>query len=365
MERSQIHRHARSLMTAAAVLAAALTAAVGTAGEARAATPTLAQLVGQRMVVAMAGTQADSALLARIRAGQVGGVILFSQNIVSPSQLTALTSSLQAAARAGGRPRLIIATDQEGGLVRRVPWAPPVRSAQQLGLLSPSQVTLSGSVTGAALRNLGINVDLAPVADVPAGSADFIWRQHRAFSTNRYTVSLDAAGFAQGLESGRVWPTLKHFPGLGLATVSTDVAFVRILASRTTLWQDMLPYQVAFRRGLRPLVMLSTALYPAYDTRAAAWSPRIISGLLRQTLGFSGVTISDSLNAAAVVRGDTANDLALRSAQASNDLILLTGSEWNSQAVYLHLLAAARSGALPLSQLTASYNRILALKTHL
>jgi beta-N-acetylhexosaminidase len=362
MSSPAVARRVRWLVTLAM---AVLVTAAGPAAVAPASTPTLAQLVGQRMVVAMAGTRADSALLARIRAGQVGGVILFSQNIVSPSQVSALTSSLQAAARAGGRPRLIIATDQEGGLVRRVPWAPPVRSAQQLGLLSSTGVTSSGSLTGTALRNLGINVNLAPVADVPTGSADFIWRQHRAFSTSRYRVATDAAAFAEGLEAGRVWPTLKHFPGLGLAGVSTDDAFVRILASRTRLWQDILPYQVAFRRGLRPLVMLSTALYPAYDTRAAAWSPPIISGLLRHTLGFSGATISDSLNAAAVVRHVPVSDLALRSAQAGNDLILITGSESNSAAVYLHLLAAARSGALPASQLSASYSRILGLKSHL
>jgi beta-N-acetylhexosaminidase len=357
-----LHRAGR---TAACVVAVGcgLVAGSSSAGRAKAAAPTLSELVGQRLVVAMKGTRADATLLARIKAGQVGGVILFSSNVVSASQLTALTASLQAAARAGGRPQLIIATDQEGGLVKRIPWAPPYRSAQQLGRLATSQSTLSGSATATALRKLGVNVDLAPVADVPAGPADFIQQQQRAFSTSRFTVALDAGAFAQGLESGRVWPTFKHFPGLGLATVSTDQALVKINAPKSTLLSDLLPYQVAIRRTLHPLVMLSTAVYPALDWRAAAWSPPIIDGLLRNTLGFVGVTISDSLDSAAAVRHETVPGVALRSAQAGCDLLLITGSEADSQAVYSQLLSAARSGDLTMAQLTGSYNRIILLKS--
>ena len=203
--------------------------------------PTRSQLVGQRLIVAFGGTHAGTGLLARVRAGQVGGVILFSQNIASASQVAALTSSLQAAARVGGQPRLIIATDQEGGLVKRIPWAPPNMSAQMLGTLPDARSARSGAATARALRALGINVDLAPVADVPAGPADFIERQHRAFSTSRFTVASHAAAFASGLESGHVWPALKHFPGLGLATVSTDDALVRITATKRKLTRALLP----------------------------------------------------------------------------------------------------------------------------
>ena len=95
----------------------------------------------------MTGTRANPQILARIRAGQVGGVILFAGNIVSEPQLKALTASLQAAAHAGGRPPLIIATDQEGGEVKRIPWAPPKRSAKQLGQLPASTSKTSGART--------------------------------------------------------------------------------------------------------------------------------------------------------------------------------------------------------------------------
>jgi beta-N-acetylhexosaminidase len=355
---------ARALRLGLAGCTAALACALA-APASRAAPPTRAELVGQRLVVAITGTHANRQILARIRAGEVGGVILFSSNIVSPAQLKALTSALQGAATAAGRPRLIIATDQEGGLVRRIPWAPPKRSAQALGRLPASVSATSGANSGAALATDGVNVNLAPVADVPAGPADFIARQHRAFSTSRFTVARDAAAFAGGLEHRGVWPTLKHFPGLGRATVSTDAALVRIGASAAALRRGMLPYQVAFRQGLDPIVMLSTAVYPALDRRAAAWSRPVIHGELRTRLGFSGVTITDSLDAAAAVRHLTDPVVALRSAQAGADLLLVTGSQAASAGVYSRLLAAASSGALPGSRLAASYSRILALKSHL
>ena len=155
----------------------------GTAGASQAAaTPTTAQMAGQRLIVAFSGTTAKPPLLARIRAGQVGGVILFGGNIRSAAQLRRLTARLQRAARAGGRPRLLIATDQEGGLVRRLPWAPPKASAQQLGATSAAHVQAVGHRAGSALRAAGVNLDLAPVADVPSSPSNFLRTQHRAFS---------------------------------------------------------------------------------------------------------------------------------------------------------------------------------------
>jgi beta-N-acetylhexosaminidase len=339
-------------------------AAAGSPRPAATVAPTLAQLVGQRMLVSFRGTTPDSALLARIRAGQVGGVILFGSNIVDATQLANLTAKLQAAARAGGRPPLVIATDQEGGLVRRLSWAPPRLSAQQLGTLSAASVQTVGQRTGVALRAAGVNLDLAPVADVPRRPSNFILAQHRAFATSRYTVANDAAAFALGLEAGGVRPTYKHFPGLGWAgATSTDDALVKIWASARQINYDLLPYRVALTRSVRPVVMLSTAVYPAYSNKAAAWSPRIAVTLLRTTLGFRGVTVTDSLTSAAAVRGTTPMVLAVRSATAGVDLLLVTGSELTSQAAYNAVLAQARSGAIPLASLTASYHRILSLKS--
>jgi beta-N-acetylhexosaminidase len=323
----------------------------------------LGRLIGQRLLVAMQGTSPDPGLLYRIRFGRVGGVILFGSNIADATQVKRLTATLQAAAKAGGQPPLLIATDQEGGLVRRLPWAPPVLSAEQLGTESADQIHVVGARTGAALRAVGINLDLAPVADIPRTATNFIAAQHRAFSTNRYVVARDVTAFSTGLEASGVLPTLKHFPGLGRAGArSTDDAVVRILASQAAIDWDLFPYRIAISRSVRPVIMLSTAIYPAYSTSAAAWSTAIGQTLLRTDLGFGGVTITDSLNAAASVRGVSPTATALRAALAGADLLLLTGSEQSSGQTYLALLQAAQTGDIPLSSLQTSYQRIVALK---
>jgi beta-N-acetylhexosaminidase len=347
-----------------AAAALALLVPLALTESAAAAAPTTAQMVGQRMVVAISGTTAKPSILARIRAGQVGGVILFSGNIRGPAQVRRLTARLQKAAKAGGRPRLVIATDQEGGLVRRLAWAPPKASAQQLGATTAAHIQAVGHRAGTALRGVGVNLDLAPVADVPSSSSNFLQAQHRAFSTSRFTVAADAAAFAQGLEAGRVQPALKHFPGLGRAgAVSTDDGLVTIGASRRQILHGLLPYEVARRRALHPVVMLSTAVYPAYSPRAAAWSKAIAGTLLRHDLGFNGATITDSLTSAAAVRHTSASVLAVKSARTGADLLLITGPASTSRAAYAAVLRAARSGAIPLAGLRASYARILKLKS--
>jgi beta-N-acetylhexosaminidase len=361
---------ARGLAAATAVTAAAgLAWAVHpsptpAAPRPRAAAVPLTRLVGQRLVVAISGTRAGPRMLARIRAGQVGGVILFASNIAGPRQLRRLTGTLQAAARAGGQPPLLIAVDQEGGSVKRITWAPPTLSPAEMAAAGRAAARSQGRATGTALRRLGVNLDLAPVMDVPTSTSSFIWAQGRAWSFSPRTTARVATAFAVGLGRGRVIAAAKHFPGLGRARVSTDLAVVTIRAPALRLASGLVPFRRAVRHGV-PLVMLSTARYPEYASHAAAWSPRIISGVLRSRLGFAGATITDSLNAAASVRGVPVAGVALRSARAGADLLLLTGGPRRSAAVYRDLVAAARAGTLPRAQLARSYRRILRLKRRL
>ncbi len=322
--------------------------------------PTLGELVGQRLVVGMRGTVASAALLARIRTGEVGGVILFGRNVRDRVQVRALTASLRAAARAGGQPTFLVATDQEGGSTRRFDWGAPALSAADLGRLTPSAVEAQGKAAADALRDAGVNVDLAPVADVPSATGAFIAVQRRAFSSDPARVGLLATAFARGLREGGTAAAAKHFPGLGRARVTTDVAPVTVTASRAALDRDLLPYRSLIAAGV-PLVMLSNATYPAFDTKPAVWSPAVQT-LLRRGLGFAGVTITDALDAAGPTHHRSVASAALLSAQAGTDLLLVTGSEAESNAVYGRLLAAAEAGRLTQRNLERSYARILALK---
>lgn len=153
---------------AVANVAAQATLAPMSAPISEAAEPTLEQLVGQKLVVRMDGVTPSASLLGRIRRGEVGGIILLGFNITTPSALIALTGQLRAAAAAGGQPPLLIAVDQEGGPIKRIPWAPPTLSPPAMGALGSASVARAqGQETGAALKALGIDIDLAPVADVP------------------------------------------------------------------------------------------------------------------------------------------------------------------------------------------------------
>ena len=326
----------------------------------RAAPPTLAQLVGQKLVVSMAGRAPSASLLARARRGEIGGVIVHRWNFSTSTGLRSISSRLQAAAAAGGQPRLLIAVDQEGGSVKTVAWIPP--------LLAPARMSSVGTAadqgrrTGAALGELGVSVDLAPVADVPASRRSAVYRQGRIWSFDARTTARLAGAFALGLRQTRELATMKHFPGLGFATANTDRAVVRITASKAQLQAGLTPYRQAVAQRV-PLVMLSNAIYDAYDrVNAAGWSRAISTQLLRGRLGFSGVTITDSLDGAAHARGITPNGLAIGAANAGTDLILLTGGEAATRSVFTSLLRAAQSGRIGRSTLETSYRRILALK---
>jgi beta-N-acetylhexosaminidase len=348
----------------AAVVALAIVLLAGAAVSA--ATPavgTLQRLVGQRLIVAMDGTTPSPSLLARIASGEVGGVVLFGRNLTTKSALVALTSQLHRAAADAGQPRFLIAVDQEGGTIKRIPWAPPTLSPPQMGALASTPIAQAhGLATGQALKALGIDVDLAPIADVPASTSSFLYLQRRTWSFSASRTASLAVAFAQGLRAGGVIPVLKHFPGLGYASLDTDLHMVTIRASRTALAPGLLGYRMAVGAGL-PVVMLSNATYTAWDAHAAAgWSPAINTTLLRGQLGFRGVTMTDSLDGTAASRGLTASHLAERAATAGTDLILLTGSEATSRQAFAALLVDAESGKLPLTGLEASSNRIIALK---
>lgn len=330
------------------------------------AAPTLARLIGQKLVVRMEGTTPSAGLLARVRAGEVGGVILFGSNVISPAQVASLTGALQAAARAGRQPPLLIATDQEGGTIERIPWAPPTLSPPQMGAIGlTSTARQQGLITGQALLGLGIDCDLAPVADVPSSTTSFMYEEGRTWSFDPTLTSSLSNAFAHGLRLGGVVPVMKHFPGIGMATQDTDAYVVTISAPATDLAPGLVPYQAAISRGV-PMIMLSNATYSAYDPlNGAGWSRTIVRGLLRDQLGFRGVTITDSLSGTAKARGISVSTLAIRASIAGTDMILVTGSEASTQATYEAMLAAARAGQIPRTRLLAQYNRILTLKSTL
>jgi beta-N-acetylhexosaminidase len=327
------------------------------------AAPSLQHLIGQKLVVSMEGHTPSASLLDRARRGRIGGVLIHGWNFSSATQLRSIANELEQAAAQGGQPPLLIAVDQEGGQVKSVSWIPPTLSPPQMG--SSDTARTQGRKTGGALVGLGVNTDFAPVADVPASTSSFMYQQGRTWSFSSRETARLANAFALGLGDRGALATMKHFPGLGFAEKNTDDFVVHIDATKSELAPGLRPYRHAVANGV-PLVMLSNAVYRAYDrSHAAGWSRPIGTTLLRGELGFHGVTITDSLDGAANARGIPTNPLALKAAKAGTDMLLLTGSEASSRSVFRTLLDAAKAGKIRHDRLTASYDRILALKAGL
>jgi beta-N-acetylhexosaminidase len=319
--------------------------------------PSDAKLLGQRIMVGFPGTSAGSRLLAQVRRGQVGSVILFGANITSRRQLTELIGSLQRAARQGGNP-LLIAVDQEGGQVKRLPGGPPDLSPPQIAATGSTTVAArEGRATGRYLKGLGITMDLAPVSDVPTFQGAFIWQQGRAFSFRPGDVARYASAFALGLQAQHVAATAKHFPGVGSAAVDTDFKLDELHPTAAQLQGALLPYQTLIPRGL-DAVMLSTAGFRAYDPAgtSTALSRPTVQHLLRGELAFRGVTITDALGTPTGHDEITAGRLAAR---AGADILLYTDSAPGELAALEQDLA---HGRLSRAEAIASYQRIVGLK---
>ena len=295
--------------------------------------------------------------LTRIRNGKMGGVVLLRNGWLTRGRAIAVTAELQRAACTRGEP-LLIAVDQEGGMVRRLPWAPPTEAPAYMS--SPSAARAQAAGTASALESVGIDVDFAPVVDTPSSPRSFLGS--RAFSRSRSWNARLARAFVTGLQTGGIAGTAKHFPGLGLASGNTDHGRIVIGAAPWKLRQGLLPFKSAIAAGVK-LVMVSTALYPKLDPAAkpAAFSSAIINGVLRRELGFKGVTVTDSLTAPAA---DRIPHTATRAMLAGSDLLIF-GAESASERGYATLVHDAPSSPRLQARLTRAAARIRALKAWL
>jgi beta-N-acetylhexosaminidase len=322
---------------------------------------TPAQLAGERIVVGLDGTGLTPELKGAIRAGKVAGVVLFEADFPSRAAGRALIKALQSVHRPKWTRHLplLVMTDQEGGQVKRVDGAPEA-SAATMGAEGPAFSRREGSATASNLRSLGVNIDLAPVLDVgrPGG---VIADTERAFGTTAKRVAATAVPFAAGLQAGGVAATAKHFPGLGTATENTDFEAQHLELSKAELRAvDEAPYRPYIAAGGK-LVMVGTAIYPAFGDRPAAFNRRIVTGELRGRLGFHGVTITDSLGSAAVAEFGGQLEAAVDGASAGDDLLLFDDLP-SALAGHEALVKQLAGGGLKRPQFLAAASRVLRLR---
>ena len=362
----------RSTAGTAASASAASSGATASPDALPALTP--AQMAGQRVIYSYTGLEPPAALLSWIRHGQVGGVIFFGGNISSKAQIASVIKKLKQANASSLNPMravpLLLMTDQEGGLVRRLPEQ-PLLSQKQIGESArpAAAAKAAGTDAGKNLAGVGMNVNLAPVLDVFRGPGDFIDQFGRSYSSDPHVVSALGADFITAQQATGVAATAKHFPGLGAATQSqnTDAAPVTLNVTLHALrTKDELPYPAAIAAGVK-LVMVSWAIYPALDPKLpAGLSTAIVGGELRERLGFTGVTITDALEADALRPFGTFGNRARMAAAAGMDLILCSAQKASEgEQARIALESAYRGGSLGQAAFRGADQRVLALKAGL
>ena len=316
----------------------------------------LRKQVGQLIVMRFNGAGPPAYVPRALRAGRAAGVILFEDNVASRPALEALVAKLQRAA--GGA--ALVATDQEGGAIRNLPWAAPATG--QAAAATAERARDDARAAARDLRAAGVNVNLAPVGDV-AGAGSVM--SGRAFPGDAEQVAALTRAAVEGYRGTRVAATVKHFPGLGAASENTDDAPVSLTRSpQQLLGEDLPPFRAAIAARV-PLVMASHALYPSLDPDAIASQSRyVLHRLLRERLGFRGVVVTDSLEAKAVTERAGPAVAAVRSVRAGADLILTTGAGSHLRVLRALVAEAQRSPAFR-KRVEESAARVLALKKDL
>ena len=323
---------------------------------------TLEDKVGQLFWIGFHGTSLASSLRSLPERVRPGGLILFSRNIESASQVRALNDGLYGSLRLPP----FIALDQEGGRVNRLkPILGPVPPGLTLAGRKDAAKAVrrqAGAMAG-ALRSLGFNVNLAPVLDLSGADTDN-GIGDRAYGEDPVTVCRLARVFLETHLKTGIVPVGKHFPGLGSARADTHLTLPVISKSRARLLrEDLLPYRRL--RSILPIVMAGHASYPALQggpSGPATLSRPIVEGLLRRRMGYRGLILTDDLEMGAVEQQKGAAAQALAALAAGNDGLMFCGSQEKILEAYGGVLAAVRGGGVDEERIDRSLKRIMALK---
>jgi beta-N-acetylhexosaminidase len=320
----------------------------------------LEEKVGQMLVVGFHGHEPPQHILDWLREGRIGGVILFARNIENPEQVAELTRALREAA---SRP-ILVAIDQEGGVVARLrggftesPGAMALGAADDPGLTEEVSAVLAKE-----MRALGINWNLAPAIDLthdinnPSVGV-------RSLGSEPEHVRRHALAQVRGLQGAGVAATAKHFPGKANTPVDPHVMLPIIEGPLEDMWDtDLVPFRAVCGAGVASVMITHVqfkALEPVYPSTL---SPAIIQGLLRRDIGYRGLVATDCMEMKAVTDAYGPGESAALAARAGANVVLFSHTREHQEAAYDALLDAARSGRLPMEQVDYSVERINEVK---
>ena len=335
----------------------------------------LEEKVGQLMMVGVDAQAPKQSSNEAVDTHHVGNIFIAGRTTAGSQATQKVISSFTSKVDPGTTHAtpMLVATDQEGGEVQVLAGSgfSDIPSALDQSAQPRDQLVASARTWGKELADVGVNMNLAPVADLvdiarPA-SNEPIGRWGREYGHDAATVSSQAGAFAEGMQASKVIPTYKHFPGLGRVKDNTDTS-AGVVDSTTTRSADTavsVIFGAAIAAGA-PVIMVSSATYSLIDPSApAVFSSTIVTDMLRREMGFSGVVITDDVSAAVQVQDVSAGDRAVRAIRAGCDLVLASADPTVAADMVKALIATARSDPAFAARVDESATRVLNLKKSL
>lgn len=319
-----------------------------------------ADKVGQLLMIGIHGKTLNDDAKFMLNEYRVGGIILFDRNMESKDQVKSLITDINKTGKSAGLTPLFIGIDQEGGAVARMEdqliKVPP---AEALGKEPIEQAVSLAKQSGTELKDLGFNINFAPVADLGLTYG-------RSFSTNPDDVVRYASAVGKAYDEAGLWYSYKHFPGIGKTDVDLHADTSVVPVSKETLLNEDTKVFVDLIKQSKPntyAIMVSHAMYPQIDPdHPSSLSKAIITDWLRKDMGYNGVVVTDDMDMGALAKHYTFGDMAVQSILAGSDILLVCHEYEHMQEAYNGLMKAVKDGRISKERLDESVKRILLMK---
>ena len=319
-----------------------------------------ADKVGQLLMIGIHGKTLNDDAKFMLNEYRVGGIILFDRNMESKDQVKSLITDINKTGKSAGLTPLFIGIDQEGGAVARMEdqliKVPP---AEELGKEPIEQAVSLAKQSGTELKDLGFNINFAPVADLGLTYG-------RSFSTNPDEVVRYASAVGKAYDEAGLWYSYKHFPGIGKTDVDLHADTSVVPVSKETLLNEDTKVFVDLIKQSKPntyAIMVSHAMYPQIDPdHPSSLSKAIITDWLRKDMGYNGVVVTDDMDMGALAKHYTFGDMAVQSILAGSDILLVCHEYEHMQEAYNGLMKAVKDGRISKERLDESVKRILLMK---
>lgn len=325
----------------------------------------LREKIGHMIMAGFPSEEITPSVCRIINEYKVSNIILFSYNLKDKNKIRSLCRELDNRIRLSTGHPALIATDQEGGVVTRLPGESPcIPGAMLIGAAGKKEYAYeAGRITGAELKALGINMDLAPVLDINSNPANPVIGV-RAYSGDAKKVEEYGLAMMNGLLEEGIAATAKHFPGHGDTSVDSHLGLPVVEKGPEELVEwELIPFMSAVKKGI-PCIMTSHILFPALEPEKipATMSKAILTGLLREELGFQGVIITDCLEMGAIKENYGTVNAAVMAVKAGAELLCISHTAELVMQAVRQLEEAVQKGEIPMEQIDRAVEHILKLK---